>query len=224
MPARRLERLRQGGDAELLFTGGAHVTDFGLVVSGVVKREQGAADVTFTASGNPAASRVAGGGSAAAAAPSGAASAVAPPVSAFAAAAATPLPNDADEMEWLRAPSPMLGLHGLLGEESGPDALLRVPSPPPLPPDWEPHQRIGLLFDFDQFDPVKRVAQQRQQAVASGAAGAPAGSGSGGKAVPLMTATSAMLPAEVRGRSMLKGTPLLCGARQPSCGTEALRA
>lgn len=36
------------------------------------------------------------------------------------------------------------------------DDLLRIPSPPPLPADWEAAPRAGLLFDFDQFDATKR--------------------------------------------------------------------
>ena len=56
------------------------------------------------------------------------------------------------------------GMHGGFGSGlglddhlSGEDDLLRIPSPPPLPADWEaPAARPGLLFDFDQFDANKR--------------------------------------------------------------------
>lgn len=53
------------------------------------------------------------------------------------------------------------GLHGLLEE----DELLRIPSPPPLPAEWESAAaRPGMLFDFDQFD-----INKRQQQVGAGA-------------------------------------------------------
>lgn len=62
------------------------------------------------------------------------------------------------------------------------DEMLRAPSPPPLPDDWDlqpsmPHG--GLLFDFDQFDEGRRVKED------------------GGFGEPLMTVTSAMNPSEV---------------------------
>lgn len=48
------------------------------------------------------------------------------------------------------------GLHGLMEE----DELLRIPSPPPLPAEWESAAaRPGMLFDFDQFDINKRQQQ-----------------------------------------------------------------
>lgn len=48
------------------------------------------------------------------------------------------------------------GMHGLLDE----DELLRIPSPPPLPAEWESAAaRPGMLFDFDQFDINKRQQQ-----------------------------------------------------------------
>jgi hypothetical protein len=34
--------------------------------------------------------------------------------------------------------------------------MLRIPSPPPFPSEWETGARPGLLFDFDQFDINKR--------------------------------------------------------------------
>lgn len=58
---------------------------------------------------------------------------------------------------------------------------LRVPSPPPLPPDWDfagPSGPSGLLFDFDQFDASRRATHI-------------------GVSEPVMTVTSAMNPAEV---------------------------
>lgn len=36
------------------------------------------------------------------------------------------------------------------------DDLLRIPSPPPLPADWDVAPRAGMLFDFDQFDASKK--------------------------------------------------------------------
>lgn len=44
------------------------------------------------------------------------------------------------------------GSHGnlLLDDHLHEDDLLRIPSPPPLPADWETAPRPGLLFDFDQ--------------------------------------------------------------------------
>lgn len=61
--------------------------------------------------------------------------------------------------------------------------LLRVPSPPPLPPDWDATNLGGgghtsLLFDFDQFDANRRTTLD-------------------GLAEPIMTVTSAMNPLEV---------------------------
>ena len=46
--------------------------------------------------------------------------------------------------------------HDPLGLGLDDDELLRIPSPPPLPADWEAAPRPGLLFDFDQFDANKR--------------------------------------------------------------------
>jgi hypothetical protein len=65
--------------------------------------------------------------------------------------------------------------------------LMRVPSPPPLPPDWEGGMGGGmggggghtsLLFDFDQFDANRRLTHD-------------------GLAEPIMTVTSAMNPLEM---------------------------
>ena len=42
------------------------------------------------------------------------------------------------------------GDHGLEDDD------LRIPSPPPLPADWDVGPRSGMLFDFDQFDASKR--------------------------------------------------------------------
>ncbi|KAL4437085.1 hypothetical protein ABPG75_004224 [Micractinium tetrahymenae] len=68
------------------------------------------------------------------------------------------------------------GLHGLLDE----DELLRIPSPPPLPAEWESAAaRPGMLFDFDQFDISKRQQQ------------------TGGASAPLVTVTTAMNPVDV---------------------------
>ena len=59
--------------------------------------------------------------------------------------------------------------------------IMRVPSPPPLPPDWDTGFAQGghnaLLFDFDQFDANRRTTI--------------------GGAEPIMTVTSAMNPAEM---------------------------
>lgn len=61
------------------------------------------------------------------------------------------------------------------------DDMLRIPSPPPLPADWETNAvRPGMLFDFDQFDASKR--QQQQAGCAS---------------APLVTVTTAMNPVDV---------------------------
>jgi hypothetical protein len=57
------------------------------------------------------------------------------------------------------------------------DDLLRIPSPPPLPADWETAPRPGLLFDFDQFDLSKKPAP--------------------GTSAPLVTVTTAMNPVDV---------------------------
>lgn len=57
------------------------------------------------------------------------------------------------------------------------DDLLRIPSPPPLPADWETAPRPGLLFDFDQFDLSKKPAA--------------------GTSAPLVTVTTAMNPVDV---------------------------
>lgn len=46
--------------------------------------------------------------------------------------------------------------HGALLGGLDDDDFLRIPSPPPLPADWEAAPRPGLLFDFDQFDANKR--------------------------------------------------------------------
>jgi hypothetical protein len=61
--------------------------------------------------------------------------------------------------------------------------ILRVPSPPPLPTDWDLGHGGGaghtsLLFDFDQFDVNRRATM-------------------GGRGEPVMTVTSAMAPAEM---------------------------
>jgi hypothetical protein len=57
------------------------------------------------------------------------------------------------------------GRHGLLGSSSHQqqlqqqqedDGMLRIPSPPPFPSEWETGAHPGLLFDFDQFDINKR--------------------------------------------------------------------
>lgn len=59
--------------------------------------------------------------------------------------------------------------------------IMRVPSPPPLPPDWDTNfasnGHNSLLFDFDQFDANRRTTL--------------------GGAEPIMTVTSAMNPAEM---------------------------
>lgn len=59
--------------------------------------------------------------------------------------------------------------------------IMRVPSPPPLPPDWDtnfaPGGHNSLLFDFDQFDANRRTTM--------------------GGVEPIMTVTSAMNPAEM---------------------------
>ncbi|PSC75702.1 regulator of CO2-responsive genes isoform B [Micractinium conductrix] len=80
------------------------------------------------------------------------------------------------------------GMHGGFGSGlglddhlSGEDDLLRIPSPPPLPADWEaPAARPGLLFDFDQFDANKRHQHH-----------------TGGASAPLVTVTTAMNPEEM---------------------------
>lgn len=204
----RLERLKQSLDAgELLFTSAAAgTTDFGLLLPGItLKREAGAADLTLTANGTVASIMPAGmagqlgssqHGSAslgpnntqgqAAASGAGLPETVQVGSSAFAQFSGNPgngFPaGDGDLMEWLRAPSP--GLGGLLDEHHATDSLLRVPSPPPLPPDWDPHNRTGLLFDFDQFDPAKRAAQNAQR-------------GCEAVSAPMMTVTSGLTPQEV---------------------------
>lgn len=48
------------------------------------------------------------------------------------------------------------GEHGVGMEEGSASDLLRVPSPPPLPEDWDIGGPAGMLFDFDQFDLSKR--------------------------------------------------------------------
>lgn len=82
--------------------------------------------------------------------------------------------------------SPPASLANVLGEgaagvEAGVDeaaSLLRVPSPPPLPPDWELGHIPGLLFDFDQFDASRRNMLA-------------------GMSEPVVTVTSAMNPSEM---------------------------
>lgn len=86
--------------------------------------------------------------------------------------------------------SPSPSLEQLLAEEAAAQAgdlaalpILRVPSPPPLPVDWDfgPSGGPGhasLLFDFDQFDVNRRTTM-------------------GGRGEPVMTVTSAMAPAEM---------------------------
>ncbi|GAB4817997.1 hypothetical protein N2152v2_005043 [Parachlorella kessleri] len=192
----RLERLKQGLDGgELLFTSAAGTTDFGLLMSGIaIKQEAGAADLTIApATAGTAVAAAAAAASGGSAAGEGSVAAAAPPMadgmSAFAAG-----DGMSDMLEWLRAPSPMLE-HPIIqaataGGGSDPlgdaDGLLRIPSPPPLPPDWDSHTRTGLLFDFDQFDPNRR-AQQAQQAQRPGSA----------VSAPMMTLTSSMSPQEL---------------------------
>ena len=68
-------------------------------------------------------------------------------------------------------------------QDSAHEDPFRIPSPPPLPADWDlapdnPAPGGGLLFDFDQFDQER----PREETAA---------------AEPLMTVTSAMNPSEV---------------------------
>lgn len=62
----------------------------------------------------------------------------------------------------------------------------RIPSPPPLPDDWNDfHQPNGLLFDFDQFDPVLSMRSHGK------APPAPSGG------APLVTISTTMDPSEM---------------------------
>lgn len=64
-------------------------------------------------------------------------------------------------------------------------SMLRVPSPPPLPPGWETGPPMGMLFDFDQFDASRRLTLNAQQ------------DGIKSTAPPEQTITSTMQPSEV---------------------------
>lgn len=201
---------------DLVFTSFTGTTDFGLLIP-AIKREPGAADVTLAAMPVLASSSTVavpqqhgqqqhdllGCGRSAAAVAS--ADASVPQQSAFALAGN---PAD-DDLDWLRAPSPLLAgltaspLHPGMGGGGGGhggggqhvddmDSLLRVPSPPPLPPDWEPH-RTAVLFDFDQFIPGKRSQQQQQHAPPP----PPPAARQPSVSAPLVTVTTAMNPQEL---------------------------
>lgn len=67
-------------------------------------------------------------------------------------------------------------------------SMLRVPSPPPLPPGWETGPPMGMLFDFDQFDVTRRSTLNPGDACPDGARSS---------APPEHTITSTMQPSEV---------------------------
>ena len=86
------------------------------------------------------------------------------------------------------SPSPSLAKildAGEHGAELASMPMVRVPSPPPLPPDWDiglgGAGHTSLLFDFDQFDMNRRGTMGGRSAAEP----------------PLMTVTSAMNPAEM---------------------------
>ena len=99
---------------------------------------------------------------------------------------------------------------GLDDDDAEEDYLARgIPSPPPLPPDWDdlPHNGtaaaggndggggdnggLGLLFDFDQFDTSVRAAASKTPIPSFAASHA------GGGGVPLVTISTAMNPSEL---------------------------
>ena len=72
----------------------------------------------------------------------------------------TELPTGSDLLLRAPSPAPLDGIGGVVDSAPRPvspfGALLRPPSPPPLPPEWAGAPGGAPLFDFDQFDINKR--------------------------------------------------------------------